>query len=159
MAANPRTELSQRMMGSAIAMLAVVGVIAYFIYTGKLQPDEPVSFTVTPTQTGTLESGKPIAVDIAVRLENNSKEGLVLNAPTQCDVFRWFLTDKEREFVQAQNDESVCAQVMVSSYLDAQHAMTENFPIALDPQRVKAGEYRLFVRYWGHEMDVPLTIR
>src|SRR5690606_31686686 len=81
MTANPRSELSQRMMGSAIAMLAVVGVIAYFIYTGKILPDEPVSFTVTPTQTGMLVPGKPIAVDIAVRLENNSKEGLVLNAP------------------------------------------------------------------------------
>lgn len=154
---NP-TDLGQRMMNMSIAMLAAVGVIAYFIYTGAVQPDEPVKLIVTGIERNAAQPGKPIEMDISVRLENNGKEGISLTAPTQCDVFRWFITDKNKEFVQSQTDQQVCAQVTVSTYLEKDHAMNETFPVELDPKRVKPGEYLLFVRYWGHEANTPITI-
>jgi hypothetical protein len=48
--------------------------------------------------------------------------------------------------------------VTVSTYLEKNHAMNETFPVELDPKRVKPGEYLLFVRYWGHEANTPITI-
>lgn len=149
--------LSQRMMNMAVAMLAAVGVIAYFIYTGNVQPDEPVKLLVTTEQGAPAANGE-IPLALTVRLENNTKDGMVLNAPTQCDVFRWFITNTNKEFVQSQAT-GMCAQVVVTNYLEGNHAMTEKYTLALDPSRVKPGDYLLFVRYWGHELTQPLTIK
>lgn len=163
MAASPPpvqpSDLGQRMINSSIAIVAIVGVIAYFVYTGAVEPDEPVQLSVVATAADAATPGKPIAVDIALTLENGGKEGIALTAPTPCDVFRWFLTDTNNEFVQSQTDAEVCAQVTVSAYLEARHAMKETFPIKLDPARVKTGEYRIHVRYWGHEAEAPVVIR
>jgi hypothetical protein len=158
---NPRTpsDLGKRMINMSFAMLAAVGVIVYFIYTGAVKPDEPVTLTVTTEQPEASAAGKPIKVDVTFRLENNTKETQALTAATQCDVFRWFLTDDKREFVQSQAYDKVCAQVTVSTALAARHIMTEKFPIELDPKRVHPGDYRIFVRYWGHETDAAITIR
>lgn len=153
------SELGQRMMNMSFAMLAVIGVIAYFIYTGTVKPDEPVKLTLTATQTEPAAPDTPIKVSLAVRLENNDDKGLALTAPTRCDVFRWFLTDTKKEFVQSQADDQVCAQVTVSTWLEAHHAMSETFAIELDPKRVKPGDYRFFIRYWGHETNEAITIR
>jgi len=158
---DPKTpsDLGKRMMNMSFAMLAAIGVIAYFIYTGAVKPDEPVTLTVTTEQPEASSADKPIKLDLTVRLENNTEEVQALTAPTQCDVFRWFLTDDKKEFVQSQGDDKVCAQVTVSTALAARHVMTEKFPITLDPKRVHPGDYRFFVRYWGHEADVAVTIR
>jgi len=153
------SELGQRMINMSFAMMAVVGVIAYFIYTGSVQPDEPVKLTLTAAQTEPASPGKPIKIALTVRLENNDNKGLALTAATRCDVFRWFLTDTNKEFVQSQADDQVCAQVTVSTWLDAHHAITETFPVELDPKRVKPGDYRFFVRYWGHETNEAIAIR
>ncbi|MDR3499971.1 MAG: hypothetical protein P4L72_12185 [Parvibaculum sp.] len=152
-----KTALSQRMMNMAVVMLATVGVIAYFIYTGNVQPDEPVKLVVT-TEQGAVAADGQIPFGLTVRLENNTKDGLVLTAPTQCDVFRWFITNTNKEFVQSQAT-GMCAQVVVTNYLEGNHAMTEKYTLELDPARVKPGEYLLFVRYWGHELTQPLTIK
>lgn len=158
---NPKTpsDLGKRMINMSFAVLAAVGVIAYFIYTGAVKPDEPVTLTVTTDQPEASVANQPVKVDVTVRLENNTKETQALTAATQCDVFRWFLTDDKKEFVQSQADDKVCAQVTVSTALAGRHIMTEKFPVELDPRRVHPGDYRLFIRYWGQETDVPLTIR
>jgi hypothetical protein len=152
-----KADVSQRMMNMSFAMLAAVGVIAYFIYSGNVLPDEPVKLIVTAEQ-GAAMPDKPIPLDVTVRLENNGKDGLALTAPTQCDVFRWFLTGTNKEFVEAQ-PEGVCAQVTVANYLESHHAMTEKYTVALDQTRVHPGDYLFFVRYWGHEENIPLTIK
>lgn len=158
---DPKTpsDLGKRMMNMSFAMLAAIGVIAYFIYTGAVKPDEPVTLTLTTEQPEASSADKPIKLDLTVRLENNTEETQALTASTQCDVFRWFLTDDKKEFVQSQADDKVCAQVTVSTALAARHIMTEKFPIELDPRRVHPGDYRLFIRYWGHEANAAVTIR
>lgn len=153
------SDLGQRMITSSIAIMAIVGVIVYFLYTGAVELDEPVQLTVVAAVPDAATADKPIAVDLALTLENGGKEGIALTAPTACEVFRWFLTDTENEFVQSQADAEVCAQVTVSTYLDGRHAMKETFPIKLDPARVKPGEYRIHVRYWGYETEAPVVVR
>ncbi len=156
---SPASELGQRMINMSVAMIAIVGVIAYFLYTGAVEPDEPVKLTVSAVQRDAASGEKSIPMNIDVRLENNSKERIALTAPNQCEIFRWFLTDSKNEFVQSQSDEGACTQVTVSTALDAHRAMNESFPVELDPNRVRPGEYRIYVRYWGHEANAPVTIR
>lgn len=159
MARSPHAELGQRMMNQAFAVLAIVAVIAYFIYSGNVQVDEPVTLAVTTSQTQPSVPGKPFALELTLRLTNNTKEGMALTSPTQCDVLRWFITGKDKEFVQSQNDDQVCEKVTVSSWLDAQHSINETRVLQLDPARVRPGDYLIFVRYWGHEVEAPLTIK
>lgn len=153
------SDLGRRMINMSFAVLAAVGVIVYFIYTGHVKPDEPVTLTLTTSQAEAAVPGKPIKVDLNVRLENNEDKGISLTVGTRCDVFRWFLTDANKEFVQSQTEDQICAQVTVSTWLEGRHAMSETFPIELDPKRVKPGEYRLFIRYWGHETNQEISIR
>lgn len=155
---TPVKDLGKSMMNQAFVVTAMVLLIFYFVYTGKVQPDEPVTLEITATQ-GTTEPGKDIPVTVAVKLSNNTKEGMSLTVPTQCDTFNWFLTGPDKEFVQAKGTEDVCPKTAVSTWLEGEKAMQENFVLQLDPARVRPGEYKLFMRYWGHEMTQDITIR
>lgn len=155
----PQPDLGKRMMNQALVVLAMVGVIAYFVYSGNIQPDEPVTLSVETTQAEAAAPDRPIRLSVTLKLANNTKDGVALTVPTQCEVFNWFLTGKDKEFVQSKKDEAACPQQTVSTWLDAKHTMTETFVLGLDPARVKPGAYLLFLRYWGHELTKPVTIK
>lgn len=159
MARPPQQDLGKRMMNQALAVLVMVGVIAYFIYSGNVEVDEPITLDVVTTQIDGNAPGQPIKLDVALKLANNSKEGMALTVKTQCEVFNWFLTGKDREFVQSQKDDPVCPKETVSTWLETKHTMKENFVLDLDPRRVKPGDYLLFIRYWGQEVTMPVTIK
>ncbi len=155
----PKAEYGKRMMNQALAVLAMVGVIIYFLYAGNVQPDEPVTFGTTVTQASATAPGQPIKLDVALTLTNNTKDGIALTVPTQCEVFNWFLTDTDKEFVQSKNEEPDCPKQTVSTWLDGKHAMNETFTLDLDPNRVKPGTYLLFLRYWDHKTIERVTIK
>lgn len=159
MARTPYADLGQRMMTQAFAVFAIVSVIAYFIYSGNVELDDPVTLAVTATQVDPSVPGKPFSLNLVLKLTNNTKEGVALTSPTQCDVLRWFVTGKDREFVQSQNADDTCPKVTVSNWLDAKHSINEKLVLQLDPARVRPGEYLIFVRYWGHEVQEPITIK
>ena len=159
MARPPVAEYGKRMMTQALAVLVMIGVIIYFLYAGNVQPDEPVSFEITVTQASNAVPGQPIRLDVALKLTNNTKDGVALTVPTQCEVFNWFLTDEDKEFVQSKAEEADCPKQTVSTWLDGQHAMNETFALNLDPNRVKPGDYLLFLRYWGHKAIEHVSIK
>ena len=159
MASSPQPDLGRRMMNQALAVLAMVGVIVYFIYSGNVELDEPVVFEVTATQSTAAGTANVIPITLALRLTNMSKEGAALTVPSQCNTFNWFLTGLDNEFVQSMADEGECKKQTVSTWLDTNKAMEETHVLALDPKRVHPGEYRLHVRYWGHETTKDITIK
>lgn len=152
-------ELGQRIVGSTIAVMAMAGVIAYFIYTGQVLPDEPVVYTATPTQTEPYVAGKPVKLTIDARIENHDAQPLQLSSPTVCDIFEWFVTDTAGELVQSQKTPDMCAQVLAQQVLTKNQALSDSYQIELDPTRVKPGEYRLFTRFWGMETNQSITIK
>lgn len=159
MARPPQPDLGKRMMNQALAVLAMIGVIVYFVYAGNIEPDEPVTLTVATAQTENAVPGQPIKFNVTLKLANNTKDGVALTVPTQCEVFNWFLTGKDKEFVQSKKEEAACPKQTVSTWLDGKHTMNETFVLDLDPARVKPGDYLLFLRYWGHELTEPVTIK
>lgn len=153
------SEFGQRIVGSTIAIMAMAGVMAYFIYTGKVLPDEPVVMTATPTQSEAYAPDKPIKLTIDARIENHDAQPLELSSPTVCEVFEWFVTDAAGELVQSQKAPEMCAQVVAHQVLAKNQALSDSYEIELDPTRVKPGEYRLFTRFWGMETNQPITIK
>ena len=158
MASSTQPDLGKRMMNQALVVLAMVGVIVYFVYFGNVALDEPVVFEITTTQTVAAGTADVIPVTLSLRLANMSKEGVALTVPSQCETFNWFLTGLDNEFVQSKADEGECPKQTVSTWLDANKAMEEIHLLALDPKRVHPGEYRLHIRYWGHEATKDITI-
>ncbi|MES1991125.1 MAG: hypothetical protein V4441_09265 [Pseudomonadota bacterium] len=151
-------DLGRTMMNQALVVTGMVLVIFYFVYTGKVAPDEPVTLEITAIQQPTTpDQGIPFA--ITVKLSNNTKDGISLSMPTQCDMFRWFLTGPDNEFVQAKGENENCPKTSVSTWLEGEKAMQENFVILLDPKRVHPGDYKLAMRYWGHELKKDITIK
>ncbi len=158
MARATPADLGRRMMNQALVVLAMIGVIIYFVYFGNVELDEPVVFEATTTQSMPAGTADVIPVTLALRLANMSKEGTALTVPSQCDTFNWFLTDPKNEFVQSMVRESECVNQTVSTWLDANKAMEETHVLPLDPKRVHPGAYRLHIRYWGFETIKDITI-
>lgn len=159
MADRPKPDLGKRMMNQALIVLAMIGVVIYFVYFGDIQPEEAVTFDVTLTQDTPTAPSTAIPLTVAITLTNNTKTGIALTSATQCNVFNWFLTGKDREFVQSKPEPSDCTKQTVSAWLDSKHTINQTFTIALDPARVHPGDYLLFLRYWGHETIQKVTIK
>lgn len=153
------SDLGQRMMGSTLAIMAMAGVMAYFIYTGQVLPDEPVVYKATSMQTESYAEGRPTKLTIDVRIENYVEKPLQLSSPTQCEIFEWFVTDPKGELVQSQTTPDACVQMMAQQVLSKNQAISDSYSIELDPARMKPGEYRLFTRYWGMETNQVLDIK
>lgn len=159
MADRPKHDLGKRMMNQAVIVLALIGVVIYFVYFGEIQPEENVAFEVTLTQEAPTAASAAIPLTVAITLTNNTKEGIALTSDTQCNVFNWFLTGTDKEFVQSKQEPSDCTNQTVSTWLDSKHAMKQEFTLQLDPARVHPGDYLLFLRYWGHEVTENVTIK
>lgn len=156
---TPAQDIGRRMMSQALVALSICAVIVYFIYSGKVELDDPISLKVALTQGELAKAGDAIPLTIDITFANNTDEGIALTSPSQCDVFNWFLTGTDREFVQSKEEPADCPKQTVTTWLDAKHAMKESFTVALDPQRVHPGNYLLFVRYWGHENIENLKVK
>lgn len=152
-------DLGRRMMNQALVVTGMIFVIFYFVYTGKVAPDEPMTLEVTTVQGASTGPDKPIPIAVALKLSNNTKQGVPLSIPTQCDMFKWFLTDPAGEFVQAKGEGDDCPKASVNIWLEGEKAMEEKFDLMLDPKRVHPGDYKLHIRYWGHEQTQDLVIK
>ena len=159
MALPPYKDIGKSMMNQALVVLAMCGVIVYFIYSGNVELDDPISLKVALTQGTPATAGGAIPLTVDITFSNNTKEGMALTSPSQCDVFNWFLTGTDREFVQSKEEAADCPKLTVTTWLESKHAMKESFTVALDPKRVHPGDYLLFVRYWGHETIENLKIK
>ncbi|GEM_PF-1154850 len=148
----------RNMMRIGLVAMAVVGVVTFFIATGRVELEEPLVVTATPVQVGTWVAGAPVKLDVEVKIANNSNEGLALEVASQCDIFRWIVLDAESEFVQSQAGGDACIDLPVSGFLDPKHSLTGAYALELDPKRVTPGDYRLLVRYWGYEVRRSFTI-
>lgn len=152
-------EAGRNMMRIGLVAMAVVGVVTFFIATGRVELDEPLVVTATPVQVDPWHDGRePIRVDVEMKIANNSKEGLPLDVASQCEIFRWFVVDEADNLVQSQTEETPCIDMPVTGHLDPKHSLTGAYTLELDPRRVKPGSYRLFARYWGHEVRQPFDI-
>ncbi|MAU59106.1 hypothetical protein [Parvibaculum sp.] len=153
-AANARSNLIRL----ALVVLAMTGVIAFYLGTGRVDLRDPVEVTARVTQPVTWTQGGPLSLDVAVTLTNNTDEPLPLSIASQCDIFQWFVADEDMNLVQSQRGDEPCVDVPMRGSLDANHKISGEFSLSLDPARVKPGDYILFIRYWGHELRQPITI-
>lgn len=142
----------------SLVFLAMAGVIAFYIGTGRVQLNEPVELTARIAQPTSWSQTGPLTLDVVVTLANNTDEPLPLEVASQCDIFRWFVTDGDRNFVQSQRNEETCVDVPVRGELEGKHTISGEYSLSLDPARMPRGDYILFLRYWGHEIREPVTI-
>lgn len=142
----------------SLVFMAMAGVIAFYVGTGRVQLNEPVELTATVSQQQKWTESGPLALKVNVTLANNTGEPMPLEAANTCEIFRWFLTDEDRNFVQAQRDEEVCIAVPVRDQLEGKHQVSGEYELALDTSRVKSGRYILFIKYWGNELREPVTL-
>ncbi|MDX5366831.1 MAG: hypothetical protein LPK88_10350 [Alphaproteobacteria bacterium] len=153
-AANARSNLIRM----SLVFMAVAGVIAFYVGTGRVQMNDPVELTARIAQQQVWTEDGPLELKVNITLANNTGEPIPLEAENNCTIFRWFLTDEDRNFVQAQRDEDVCIAVPVRDQLQGKHQVAGEYMLPLDTARVKPGRYILFMKYWGNELREPITI-
>ena len=149
---------SSNMMRLGLVAVAMSGVIAFYVLTGRVELNDPVEVTARIAQPATWTANAPLTLNVAVTLANNTDEAMPLSLPSQCDIFRWFVADEDHNLVQSQRNDEPCLDVPMKGNLDAKTSISGEFTLTLDPARVKPGDYILFLRYWGYELREPVTI-
>lgn len=161
---NPRdpSEAAQNARSNLVRMslvfMAMAGVIAFYVGTGRVQLSEPVELTARIAQQQAWTETGPLSLKVNVTLANNTGEAMPLEAANNCEIFRWFLTDEDRNFIQAERDEEICFAVPVRDQLQGKHQVTGEYILTLDPGRVAPGRYILFIKFWGNELREPVKI-
>lgn len=156
---NQRDSLRRNITLSSLVFLAVVGVIAYFIVTGKVDMGDPVRMEANVTQTVNYGPTQGPVLQVEATVVNDQDETLPVQAKTQCKIFQWFLLDKDGALIEAQLPNPNCADVPATNFIEPHHKMTDKFTLQLDQRRVQPGDYVLFMRYWGHEGRQQVTIK
>lgn len=142
----------------SLIFMAMAGVIAFYVGTGRVQLSEPIELTARIAQQQAWTEAGPLELKVNVTLANNTGEPIPLEAGNNCEIFRWFLTDEDRNFVQAQRDEEICFAVPVRDQLMGKHQVTGEYMLGIDTGRVKPGRYILFIKFWGNELREPVKI-
>ncbi|NIJ39987.1 hypothetical protein FHS78_000242 [Parvibaculum indicum] len=155
---DQRSSLRRTVSLSSLVMLSVVGVVAYFIYSGKVDMGDPVRMDASVEQTVDYEQDRGPALSAEVTIVNDSDETLTVQSETQCKIFQWFLLDMDGALIEAQLPDSNCADVPATNFIEPHHKMTDKFTLELDRRRVQPGDYVLFMRYWGYEGRQQVTI-
>ena len=142
----------------SLVFMAMAGVIAFYIGTGRVQLNDPVELTARIAQQQAWTETGPLSLKVNVTLANNTGEAIPLEAGNNCEIFRWFLTDEDRNFIQAEREEEICFAVPVRDQLQGKHQVTGEYILTLDPGRVAPGRYILFMQFWGNELREPVKI-
>ena len=163
MSAKDPNEAAQNARSNLVRMslvfVAMAGVIAFYVGTGRVQLNEPVELTANVTQPRSWTETGPLTLAVSVTLANNTGEAMPLEIGSQCNIFRWFLTDRDQNFVQSQRGDEACLDVPMRGELEGKHSISGEYTLELDPARVKPGDYILFLNYWGIERLEPITFR
>ena len=64
------------MMRIALVVLSMVGVVAFFIVTGRVEMNEPIELSAEVTQPRTHSEVAPLTLEIALIRANNNDEQL-----------------------------------------------------------------------------------
>lgn len=155
---DQRSSLRRTVSLSSLVMLSVVGVVAYFIYTGKVDMGDPVRMDASVEQTVDYGPDRGPVLSADVTIVNDTDETLTVQSETQCKIFQWFLLDMDGALIEAQLPDPNCADVPATNFIEPHHKMTDNFTLELDRRRVQPGDYVLFMRYWGYEGRQRITI-
>ena len=156
---SQRDSLRRNITLSSLVFLAIVGVVAYFIVTGKVDMGDPVRMEASVTQTVDYAPDHGPVLKVEATVVNDSDKTLTVKTKTQCKIFQWFLLDMDGALIEAQMPDSNCADVPATNFIESHHKMTDNFTLQLDQRRVKPGDYVLFIRYWGYEGRQRVTIK
>ena len=87
MSTNNRESAAQKaqsnMMRLGLVAVAMAGVIAFYVLTGRVDLSEPVELTASVTQAATWTESGPLTLGVAVTLANNTDEPLPLSLASQ----------------------------------------------------------------------------
>jgi hypothetical protein len=133
-----------------VAFIASLGYAASYGELGFLE--NAVSVVAEPNRDAVPVKSDPI-VQVKVTLRNNTRETVVLRAPSACKVFRWQVFSRDGNMVQSKvNDEAACPNSEVSANFPSGEKVEEFYSIVLEAGRYRPGDdYLVQYWYWGYE--------
>lgn len=148
-----KRSLTRQWMGRTLLWLALIVAIGYTVGRSEFVFNTaPIAIEVETPRTVVIDPAAPVAyLPIVAKIKNNTDEPVGLEAPNPCEVFRWFVTTTDGEFVQSKEKEP-CTQLIMNAYLNPGDIAKEQVDIALDARRFTPdSRYILIYRYWGYE--------
>jgi hypothetical protein len=133
-----------------VAFIASLGYAASYGELGFLE--NAVSVAAEPNRDSVPLKSEPV-IQLKVTLRNNTRETVVLRAPSACKVFRWQVFSRDGNMVQSKvNDENACPNGEVSANFPSGEKVEEFYSIVLEASRYRGGDdYLVHYWYWGYE--------
>ncbi len=148
------------MMVTTLAVIVVVGLLGFFT---RETEDRVVRDTVglelgVPVEHPLLKEYKTISMPVVLRLVNNTDQKITLTADGPCKIFRFVITTKAGQFIQAVRQPETCTQSETTSSVEAQSVTEEIRQIPIATGRYTSGDYILRVKFWNHEGSAPFRL-
>lgn len=155
----PLDETARAAVARALIYIGVILSIAWLAQqSGLFSSGAPIAAELQmPPMVTLIKDADSLIVRAVVSVKNNTTASALLEVPTPCHIFRWFVTTAEGEFIQSKAEE-ICAQAVMTATLPAGGKAEEEFEIALDPGRLTPGaQYIVAFRYWGQDGHARFT--
>lgn len=145
-----------------LALMAVIVILGFRMSREGRVADGEIGLEVNVPATyiaPRLDDGIPMLLPVRVRLVNRRETPETLTAPTACKIFRYIVLTGGGDFVQGAGQNRACAQEAQSASIDAGEAIEELFQLPLDAARFAAGDYKVWVRFWGYEATADFKVQ
>lgn len=146
--------------GSLFFILGLAVIVGLFAVLQPRLGGEPVRLQIeVPDDIYVDEESDTIPINVSLRLINNTRQPVELQALNNCYVFRWLVVFGDETTVQSHTI-SQCGDEALTGTIEPRSSLVNQTTLYLDPGRVPPGHrYRLVVRYWGYESNTMLRIR
>ncbi len=137
---------------TAMWIALIVGTVYTIGQSDLIQSYTPLAVKIEmPAKIVFPKSNATVSLPVNLQLKNNAQETAQLEVPTPCNIIRWFITNKDGDFVQAPAEET-CSQVVMKASLPPGQFSQDELVVPLDTARYEAGiRYKLMVQYWGQD--------
>ncbi len=158
--AVPQPPWQERLKPTIVFILPLVLLVALAWFIRMNSDNNPMRFTMEVAEPVLIEPGIPVVpLDLTLRLQNRTREGIDVIAESQCHALRWFLLDDSGSFIQSDPMEG-CQPGAIADHVGAETTLVHTATIPLDAGRLIPGErYHLVVAFWGYEKRERFRVR
>ena len=100
--AVPQPPWQERLKPTIVFILPLVLLVALAWFIRVNSDNNPMRLTMEVAEPVLIEAGIPVVpLDVTLRLQNRTREGIDVIAESQCHALRWFLLDDSGSFIQS----------------------------------------------------------
>lgn len=147
------------MMLTTLTLIVLIAGVGFLMRDdGGIRDGEVGLQLGLPVEHGLTPELKTQPLPVIVQLVNRTDAAVKLVADAPCKIFRFVVTTPSGEFIQAMPQQEQCNDPTTERILASGEMLEEIRQIPLDTARYAPGEYRVRVKFWGHQAGASFQL-